>query len=77
MVLMPIRCHTCGKVVSAKYKHYLDKLKEKDIPEEPQLHTQVNITEESTHSKILKEIGITKMCCRILFLCHVNLYQNS
>ena len=77
MVLMPIRCHSCGKVVSAKYKYYLEKLKEKDIPEEPQLHTQVNITEESVHSKILKELGITKMCCRILFITAIEIYGNN
>lgn len=56
--MLPICCYNCGKCI-AKYQQTFEDLLQK-------MEKQDNI------EKILQEIGITKICCRILFLTYIN-----
>ena len=57
--MLPICCYNCGKCIS-KYEEIFEELLQK------------NEKKDDNIDKILKEIGITKMCCRILFLTYIN-----
>ena len=52
-MIIPIRCTTCGKVLSALWKEYMERIAKGEKPE-----------------KVLADLGITKYCCRSVFLTH-------
>jgi len=54
-MLIPVRCFTCGAVVSEKYDAYEEKVRSGTDP-----------------AKALDELGITRYCCRRMFISHVN-----
>lgn len=56
--MLPICCYNCGKCI-AKYEEIFEKKIEQK-------------KEEDNINNILEELGITKMCCRILFLTYIN-----
>lgn len=56
--MLPVCCYNCGKCIS-KYEEVFENLLQKN-------------KEEKNIDKILNDIGISKMCCRILFLTYIN-----
>lgn len=56
--MLPVCCYNCGKCIS-KYEEVFENLLQKK-------------KEEENIDKILNDIGISKMCCRILFLTYIN-----
>ena len=58
-MLFPIRCFTCGKVVSHLHKLYTNMVENEGI---------------SKHDA-LDKIGAKRYCCRRMFLTHVDTYQ--
>lgn len=56
VMIVPVRCFTCGKVVGSLYEAYKQKLEMGESPKEA-----------------LDELGITRYCCRQLFISHVDL----
>lgn len=55
-MIIPIRCHSCGKPVAHLWESFAEKL---------------NNGEDK--KKVLDELGLTRYCCRALFLGHVDL----
>lgn len=55
--MLPVCCYNCGKCIS-KYEEVFENLLQKN--------------KEENIDKILNDIGISKMCCRILFLTYIN-----
>jgi DNA-directed RNA polymerase subunit N len=59
-MIIPVRCHTCGKVLCDKYNVYLNKMKEgKKDPKE-----------------IFEELGIKRYCCKTILTSHINIIDN-
>ncbi len=56
-MMMPVRCFTCGAVVADKWEEY-DKRVNKG-GEEP--------------GKVLNDMGVTRYCCRRMFISNVEL----
>lgn len=56
-MLIPVRCHTCGKVIGDKWRKY-----EQYIQSHPD---DIN--------GVWKHIGVDRYCCKIKFLGHVEL----
>lgn len=56
-MMMPIRCFSCGKVIADKWEEY-DK--------------RVN-KEKEDPGKVLDDIGMTRYCCRRMFISNVEL----
>ncbi len=55
--MMPIRCFSCGKVVADRWEEY---------------DRRVNRNNESPE-KVLDDLGMTRYCCRRMFISHVEL----
>jgi len=70
-VIIPVRCFTCGKIVSNVYedykKRYEDYKKAVDAGEKP----------KETPKQILDDLGIERYCCRRMILTHVDLIEES
>lgn len=55
-MIIPVRCFTCGKVISSKWNDY--KMLEKQTGDS---------------GRALDKIQIRRMCCRRMFLTHVDI----
>ncbi len=55
-MIIPVRCFTCGNVIGDKYSTYL------------------TLTEDKTYTEaeVLDTLGMTRYCCRRMFLTHVD-----
>ena len=70
-VIIPVRCFTCGKVISQiyeefkkRYEEYLKVVKSGEKPTE-------------TPKDILDDLGVDRFCCRRMIISHVDLIQES
>ncbi|MFH1420850.1 MAG: DNA-directed RNA polymerase subunit N [Candidatus Aenigmatarchaeota archaeon] len=57
-IIIPVRCMTCGRVLSGSWEEYSKRVQEGEAP-----------------VKVLDELGITKYCCRALFMTHVDMLK--
>ena len=74
IMIIPVKCFTCGKVLADKYLYYLreiNKVNEGNGKEIKYL-TETNI-EKTIEGKVLDELGLNKMCCRRHMLTHVDI----
>ena len=67
VVIIPVRCFTCGKVISEVYEEYKERYTEYkkavDSGEKP----------KETPKEILDDLGIDRYCCRRMIISHVDL----
>jgi DNA-directed RNA polymerase subunit N len=63
--MIPVRCFTCGKVVSNVWEEYRERVEErkKSLPKGEQLRV----------GDILDDLGVERYCCRRMLLSHVEL----
>ncbi len=63
--MIPVRCFTCGKVVSNVWEEYRERVEErrKSLPRGEQLKV----------GDILDDLGVERYCCRRMLLSHVEL----
>ena len=71
IVIIPVRCFTCGKIISDVYKDYQkryeDYKKAVDYGKKP----------KETPKQILDNLGIERYCCRRMILTHIDLIGDS
>ena len=71
IVIIPVRCFTCGKIISNVYedykKRYMDYKKTMDSGEKP----------KETPKQILDDLGVDRYCCRRMILTHVDLVEEA
>ena len=84
-MLIPVRCYTCGEILSDKWMPYIsavqnDKNKinetidpEKDLLELKYLDVKDPNPEKSIEGKILDELELHKYCCRRMILGNVHI----
>ena len=76
-MLIPVRCFSCGKIMSDKWFDYVslcDKYRNPEIQTVELLDSDsLKSTDETAEYKALKELKIKRMCCRRHFLCNVDL----
>lgn len=74
-MIIPIRCFSCNKPISAKYLIYLEK--KKGIENEDMLIDTNNINDsalgKSKYGEILDKLEINRYCCRRMFLGQVDI----
>ena len=61
-MIIPIRCFTCGKLISHRWNKYLQLLEEKQ-----------KAGNEKPEEQCLDELGFKRYCCRRMLLTHVDL----
>jgi DNA-directed RNA polymerase subunit N (RpoN/RPB10) len=71
-MLIPIRCFNCGKLIADKYNYYVQELRKRKgtTALEPVCFDGKKDIPETEESKLLKEMQITRYCCRTQFLTH-------
>jgi DNA-directed RNA polymerase subunit N (RpoN/RPB10) len=76
-MLIPVRCFNCGKLIGDKYDYYIQELRKRKGTNvlEPICFDGKKDISETEESKLLKEMQITRYCCRIPFLTHVDLIE--
>ena len=71
IVIIPVRCFTCGKIISSVFedykKRYVEYKKTIDAGEKP----------KETPKQILDDLGLDRYCCRRMILTHVDLLAES
>jgi len=68
--LFPIKCFTCGNVLSAKYQYYKDQLLEqKKEPKKTEYLTKEKVG-KTLEGKLLDDLDLTNICCRKHMLTH-------
>ena len=71
ILIIPVRCFTCGKIIGDVYKdykkRYLDYKKAIDAGEKP----------KEMPKDILDDLGVERYCCRRMILTHVDLIDES
>jgi DNA-directed RNA polymerase subunit N len=56
MVIVPVRCFTCGTLIGDKWREFAERVSKGEEP-----------------GKVLDDLGVTRYCCRRMFLSHVDL----
>jgi DNA-directed RNA polymerase I, II, and III subunit RPABC5 len=77
-MIIPIKCFTCGFVISDKYRYYQKEVRERKFKNpNDNIKTVLYLTKEfrdkTIEGIVLDEIGIIRMCCRRHFLTHVDI----
>ena len=70
-MLIPIRCFTCGKIISNKYEKYLELVEGRKKKEKYINNQDKNIDNDD----IFKELKLKRYCCRRMLLTHVDLIE--
>jgi DNA-directed RNA polymerase subunit N len=67
IVIIPVRCFTCGKVISEAYEEYEKRYAvykgSIDSGEKP----------KETPKEILDDLGVDRYCCRRMIISHIDL----
>jgi DNA-directed RNA polymerase I, II, and III subunit RPABC5 len=83
-MIIPIRCFTCNKVIADKWEYYVKRCEElEEINRKASLSHETNnkkselkYFEKNFKKEILDELGLNRMCCRRMFLGHVDLIDH-
>ena len=70
-MIIPVRCFTCGKVISQVYEEF------KKRYEEYQKVIKTGEKPKETPKDILDDLGVDRYCCRRMIKSHVDLIQES
>jgi DNA-directed RNA polymerase I, II, and III subunit RPABC5 len=74
-MLIPMRCFSCGKLISDKWRGYQKELKRLKGDTEPQrLYFDGTKVPETAEKKLLDALNLNQ-CCRTVFLTHVDLIE--
>ena len=65
IMIIPVRCFSCGKVIAHRWEEFLMLVGERDDNGDPMEGVDVG--------KILDTLGFNRYCCRRMFLSHVDL----
>jgi len=75
-MIIPVRCVTCGKVIGSKYYYYKEEVaarkKKAGLPnEDTVINMNASHIEKTIEGQILDELGLVRLCCRKVFLGHI------
>lgn len=88
-MIIPIKCVSCGNVIANKYRTYLERVRRRKIEnskdEDGNPNTKMHVdtviyyskktdtNKETPECEVMNELGLTNMCCRRIFLTHVDI----
>jgi len=76
-MIIPVRCYSCGKVISNKYNTYLTRVAELKKKENlPIGDTVLNVMtpnlEKTIEGRVMDDLGLIRLCCRKIYLGHID-----
>lgn len=77
IMIIPIKCFTCGKVLADKYLYFKEnvrnmKLKRGLDEDQVEYFTKEN-TRKTPEGEMMDKLGLNKICCRRHMLTHVDI----
>ena len=73
-MIQPIRCFTCGKVIADQIDYYNAEKKKKEQENKTKKDDDIIEHFDKIHTKdILDNLGITRYCCRRMFITDIDL----
>ena len=84
-MIIPIKCVTCGNVIADKYLLYTRKVIKGNLSKQKNMESDGFVDRNSVlylskdnlgktvEGKVLDDLRITKVCCRRVFLTHVDI----
>lgn len=76
-MIIPIKCVTCGNVLADKYLTYKCRVIKENTSKNKERNYVEYLTKENVEKtiegKILDDLKLTKVCCRRVFLTHVDI----
>ena len=77
-MIIPVKCFTCGNLISSKYLEYLKRVteikEERGIQNENIQYLTENHIEKSIEGQVLDDLRLKKPCCRRHMLTHVDVF---
>jgi DNA-directed RNA polymerase subunit N (RpoN/RPB10) len=77
MLIIPVKCFTCGEVLADKYRAYLARVREiklsKNQPIDRVMYLTTNNTQKTPEGQVLDELQLDNVCCRRHMLTHVDI----
>ena len=71
LLIIPVRCFTCGKVISQVYEEYKQRFNEY------QKSIENNEIPKETPKEILDDLDVERYCCRRMIISHVDLLKEA
>ena len=85
-MLIPVRCFTCGKLLSDKYNYYNKELIRRKIanqtpdvsqPDDPLvIDIRAKEVKKTVVGEIMDELGLTRDCCRKNMMTNINIIED-
>ena len=85
-MIIPVRCFTCGKLLSDKYNYYNKELLRRKIahqtpdvsqPDDPLvIDLTAKEVKKTVVGEIMDEIGLTRDCCRKNMMTNINIIED-
>jgi DNA-directed RNA polymerase subunit N (RpoN/RPB10) len=74
-MIIPVRCFTCGHVLADKWNYYVRRCKELENEQKEQDKNELNPEhfDKTIRQKVFEELGLDRICCRRMFLGHVDM----
>lgn len=74
-MIIPIRCFTCGHVLADKWNYYVKRCKELENEQKDQDKAELDPDhfDKTIRQKVFEELGLDRICCRRMFLGHVDM----
>lgn len=77
IMIIPVKCFTCGEVLANKYRFYLEEVRKKKLAKSMEVDKVIYLTSEfhdkTPEGEVLNDLGLNKMCCRRHMLTHVDI----
>jgi DNA-directed RNA polymerase I, II, and III subunit RPABC5 len=75
-MIIPVRCMNCGKVLADKWLYYQRRLQElQGDGYGKRTYFDGTSVPNTKEAEVMKELGLTRYCCRKVLLTHVDLTQ--
>lgn len=78
--IIPIKCFSCGFVTADKWEYFCKEVKRRKILQNSKLIQKVqyltkntSLLEKTVEGQVLDKLMITSVCCRKIYLCHVDI----
>jgi DNA-directed RNA polymerase subunit N (RpoN/RPB10) len=77
MLIIPVKCFTCGEVLADKYRAYLARVREIKLANNQSVDRVVYLTtanaQKTAEGRVLDELQLYNVCCRRHMLTHVDI----
>lgn len=77
VMIIPVKCFTCGKVLADKYRYYLAEVRKiklsRDLDVDKVIYLTAEYIDKTPEGEVMDSLGLTKMCCRRHMLTHVDI----